>query len=91
MIHHHPTQRKGYAMTMKWNTEFFCRIGLISSNWLYYNKMYGYTVDQYIERQTKKMKAKRENHIARLKEKGQEYYTPDRIKKIANCQSFALT
>lgn len=91
MIHHHPTQRKGYARTMKWNIEFFCRIGLISSNWLYYNKMYGYTVDQYIERQTKKIKAKRVNHIARLKEKGQEYYTPDRIKKIANCQRFALT
>lgn len=69
MIHHHPTQRKGWAMTTKWNIEYFCRIGLIPSNWLYYSKLFGYTLEQYIERQTKKTRTKREKHIARLKEK----------------------
>jgi len=91
MIHHHPTQRKGWAMTTKWNIEYFCRIGLIPSNWLYYSKMFGYTLEQYIERQTKKTRTKREKQIARLKEKGQKYYTPDRLAKIANAQRFALT
>lgn len=84
MIHHHPTQKKGWAMTTKWNIEFFCKIGLIPSNWYYYNKMYGYSIEQYINRQTAKTRTKREKAISRLKEKGQEYYTPDRIRKINN-------
>ncbi|MGE5633522.1 MAG: hypothetical protein ACM3TR_20870 [Caulobacteraceae bacterium] len=78
-------------MITKWNIEYFCRIGLIPSNWLYYSKMFGYTLEQYIERQTKKLRKKKEKYIARLKEKGQEYYTPDRLTKIANVQRFALT
>lgn len=91
MIHHHPTQRKGWAMTTKWNIEYFCRIGLVPSNWLYYSKMFGYTLDQYIERQTRKIRTNTEKRIARLKEKGQEYYNPDRLAKIANAQRVALT
>lgn len=91
MVHHHPTQKKGWAMTMKWNIEFFCRIGLIPSNWLFYNKMFGYTIEQYIDRQTIKVRVKKEKYIAKLKEKGQEYYTPDRLAKIANNQKFALS
>jgi hypothetical protein len=84
MIHKNPTRRKGYQMTYKWGIEFFCKIGLISSNWLYYNKMYGYTIEQYVERQTKKIKEKTQKHIERLKAKGQEYYTPDRLAKMAH-------
>jgi len=83
MIHKHPNQRKAYQMTVKWGIEFFCKIGLISSNWLYYNKMYGYTVEQYVERQTKKIREKTQKHIANLKAKGQEYYTPARLAKMA--------
>lgn len=91
MIHHHPTQRKGYAMTMKWSVEFFCRIGLIPANWLYYSKMFGYTIEKYIERQSKKVKNKRDKYIAKLKAKGQEYYTPDLLEKIATNKRFATT
>jgi RNA-directed DNA polymerase len=91
MIHDHPTQRKGWAMTTKWSNEFFVRIGLISANWLYYNKMFGYTKEQYIQRQTEKTRKKREKHIAKLKEKGQEYYTPDRVRKIRYAQYLATT
>ncbi|WP_227002825.1 reverse transcriptase domain-containing protein [Salicibibacter kimchii] len=29
MIHDHPSQRKGWKMTMKWNNEFFARLGLV--------------------------------------------------------------
>lgn len=91
MIHAHPSQRKGWAMTTKWGIEFFTRIGLVSANWLYYNKIYGYTKEQYIERQTQKIKKKREKLIVRLKEKGREYYTPDRVRKINNAQRLAFT
>lgn len=85
MIHKHPNQRKAYQMMYKWGIEFFCKIGLIPSNWLYYNKMYGYTIEQYVERQTAKNNANTEKRIARAKANGQEYYTPARLAKMANC------
>jgi group II intron reverse transcriptase/maturase len=88
MIHKHPTQRKGWGRTVCWGIEFFCKIGLIPSNWLYYNKMYGYTIEKYVERQTSKNKAKHQKHVAKLKEKGLEYYTPDRLEKIRYSFSF---
>lgn len=91
MIHAHPSQHKGWAMTTKWNIEFFTRIGLISANWLYYNKLYGYTKEQYIERQTRKTRERREKLVAKLKENGREYYTPDRVRIIDYCQRLALT
>lgn len=46
MIHKNPCQRKGWLMTMKWNNEYFVQIGLIPAHWLYYNKMWGYTIEQ---------------------------------------------
>lgn len=58
MIHKHPTVRKGSRMTHKWNIEYFCRKKLILSNGLYYNKMYGYTIEQYVEKQVKKNEKK---------------------------------
>jgi len=48
-------------MLYKWNAGYFCGIKLIPSNWLYDNGMYGYSIEQYIERQTKKWKKKRGN------------------------------
>ena len=87
MIHKNPNQRKAYQMTHKWGIEFFCKIGLIPSNWLYYNKMYGYTIEQYVERQTAKIKEKTRKHIERLRTRGQEYYTPARLEKIATSQN----
>lgn len=91
MIHKHPTMKKAWLMCTKWNIEYFCKIGLISSNWLYYNKMYGYTIEQYVERQTKKTRTKRAKHIERLKEKGLEYLAPDRITKISNARKVAYS
>ncbi|MBM7614480.1 hypothetical protein [Alkaliphilus hydrothermalis] len=82
MIHKNPCQRKGWLMVRKWNNEYFARIGLIPCHWLYYNKMWGYGIEQYLEKLTAKTRKKTEKNIQRLKEKGQEYYTPDRIRKI---------
>lgn len=82
MIHHHPSQRKGHVMKTKWNNEFFTRIGLVPAHWLYYSKQFGYTIEQYIQRMSRKAKEKKAKLIQRAKEKGQEYYTPDRVRKM---------
>lgn len=82
MQHKHPNMKKAWLMISRWNVEYFCKIGLIASNWLYYNKIYGYTIEQYIEKQTSKNKEKREKHIEKMKEKGLEYYDKIRINKM---------
>jgi hypothetical protein len=49
--------------------------------------MYGYTIEQYAERQTAKIKEKKQKHIEKLKANGQEYYTPARLAKLAIAQN----
>jgi hypothetical protein len=83
MQHKHPTVRKGFRMTYKWNVEFFCKIKLIPSNWLYYNRMYGYTIEQYVEKQAKKNKDKQEQRVEKMRSQGIKYYTASRLQKIA--------
>ena len=53
MIHGHSSVRRAFAMAQKWDIQYFCTIGLIPANWLFYNQVYGYTIEQYIETQTK--------------------------------------
>lgn len=90
MIHKHPSVRKAYAMTTKWNIEFFCKIGLIPSNWYYYNKVYDYKIELYVERQMKKNRERYKKRVEKLKSQGVEYYTKDRERKMANAKRFAL-
>jgi len=89
MIHKNPCQRKGWLMTSKWNNEYFVKIGLIPGHWLYYNKMWGYSLEMYLEKITAKSKTKLEKKIKKLKEKGQEYYTPNLVSKINANKSYA--
>ena len=91
MQHKHPTIRKGYHMVHKWNVEYFCGIKLIPSNWLYYNKMYNYSIEQYVERQTQKWKKKLSVRIGKLKEQGKEYYTERTLRGIEYNKLFATT
>lgn len=83
-IHKHPSQKKGQKMQSKWNIKFFAKIKLIPSYWLYLNKVYGYTKEDYITEMTMKQKRKQQNKIKRAKEKGEEYYTPHRLQKMQN-------
>jgi RNA-directed DNA polymerase len=83
-IHKHPNQRKEKKMRSKWNNEFFVRIKLIPSYWLYLNKVYGYTIDAYLAEMKAKGKRKLQRAISRAKEKGEEYYTPHRLQKMQN-------
>lgn len=89
MIHNHPSQRKGHAMKTKWNNEFFARIGLIPATWLYYSKQFGYTIEQYIARQKERQKKSQARKVQRAKERGQEYYTPDLVRKMNYAQRLA--
>ncbi|WP_243357421.1 group II intron reverse transcriptase/maturase [Bacillus litorisediminis] len=83
-IHKHPNQRKEKKMRSKWNNEFFVRIKLIPSYWLYLNKVYDYTIDAYLAEMKAKGKRKVQRAINRAKEKGEEYYTPHRLQKMQN-------
>lgn len=89
MLHKHPSVRKGMTMTYKWNIEYFCRIKLIPANWLYYNIMWDYPMEMYIERQTSKNKRKLKRQIERFKSLGKEYYTKERLDAITFCKGLA--
>lgn len=91
MIHKGPSQRKGHLMMRKWNNEYFVRIGLIPSHWLYYNKMWGYSLEQYLEKSIAKNKKRAEKHVQKMKKSGQEYYTPDRVRKINASKALATS
>ena len=85
MIHKHPSIRGAYGKTWKWNIEFFCTTGRIPAAWHYYKEMYpGYTIETYVDIQTKSNKKRKQRKIERLKEKGMKYYTQERIKIIAS-------
>jgi RNA-directed DNA polymerase len=83
-IHKHPSQRKGMKMNSLWNNKFFIKIKLIPAYWLYLNKAYGYTEEQYINDMTKSSKMNLQKKIKRAKEKGKEYFTPYRLQKMQN-------
>ncbi|SOC45111.1 group II intron reverse transcriptase/maturase [Ureibacillus acetophenoni] len=82
MIHKHPSQSKGWAMSSKWTIEYFTRIGLVPSFQYYYGQQYGHTTEDYISYMKQKGKKKYENALKRAKEKGQEYFNPERVRKM---------
>lgn len=89
MIHKHPSQRKGHAMKTKWNNEFFARIGLIPAHWLYLHEQYGYSLDDYLDYMKTRQAAKQQRKVQKAKERGEEYYTPERVRKMQYAQRLA--
>lgn len=83
-IHKHPNQRKELKMRSRWNIGFFAGIKLIPSYWLYLNKAYGYTLDSYLIDMKANGKNRLNRAINRAKAKGEEYYTPHRLRKMHN-------
>lgn len=83
-IHKHPSQKKEQKMRYKWNNSFFVGVKLIPSYWLYLNKAYGYTLEQYLEEIIGRGKRKQRRAVMRAKEKGEEYFTPHRLQKMQN-------
>lgn len=88
MIHKNPNQRKGLLMRQRWNNEYFVKIGLVPSNWWFFHKMWGYDIGKYIENLTNKIKKKTAKKIEKMKERGQEYYTPARLNAIAAAKMY---
>lgn len=89
MIHDHPGQRKGWAMSNKWNNEYFAKVGLIPAFWLYYNYQYGHTIEDYIKYLKEKNRKKNRRKVERTREKGQNYYTDKRVRQIKYAQRLA--
>lgn len=83
-IHKHPNQKKEQKMRFKWNNGYFVGIKLIPSYWLYLNKAYGYSLDEYLQEMKINAKQKHQNAIKRAREKGEEYFTPHKIQKMQN-------
>jgi group II intron reverse transcriptase/maturase len=83
-IHKQPNQKNEQKMRSKWSNGFFVGIKLIPSYWLYLNKAYGYTLEEYIKEMNIKGKRKQQNAIKLAKAKGEEYFTPHRIQKMQN-------
>lgn len=83
-IHKHPNQRKEAKMRTKWNNSFFVSIKLIPSYWLYLNKVYNYTLKDYLNEIKVESKKRYRFGIKRAKEKGEEYFTPKRLQKMHN-------
>jgi len=91
MQHRRPNIVKAWQYSTKWNVEYFCKIGLIPSNWLYYNKMYNYTIEQYVEKQTSKNKRRTQKRTETMREKGLLYKDKEALRKINNARKLALT
>lgn len=89
MIHDHPTQRKGWAMSTKWTNEYFAKVGLIPSFWYYYNYQTGAPIEDYIEYMKNKQKKSLNRKKKKARERGQDYYTPERVRKINYAQRLA--
>lgn len=89
MLHKHPNQRKGWAMTTKWNIEYFAMIGLIPSFLQYYGKQYGYQLYDYLQYMKDKQKKKYKRAVERAKEKGENYFSPERTRKMNYAQRIA--
>ncbi|MGD7046564.1 group II intron reverse transcriptase/maturase [Jeotgalibacillus proteolyticus] len=83
-IHKHPNQSKEKKMRYKWNNRFFVGIKLIPSYWLYLNKAFGYTLEEYLEEMKGRTVRKQQSAYRRAKEKGEEYFTPHRLQKMQN-------
>lgn len=87
MIHKHPTIRKAFGMTHKWNIEWFSKVGLKPANWYYYHIMNGYTLEQYVEKQQGRNKLRGKNNIEKQRQKGIEIFSKERQKKMAYAMS----
>ncbi|WP_059103155.1 group II intron reverse transcriptase/maturase [Shouchella shacheensis] len=87
MIHRNPTQRKGMAMNLRWNIEFFTKIGLVSAFQHYYGKQFGHTIEDYIEYMKNKGKKKLRRAKKRAEEKGEVYYNEYRLRKMKNAST----
>lgn len=87
MLHRHPTIRKSFGMKIKWNIEFFAKIGLIPANWYYFNHMYNYSIEMYVERQQSKNKTSNKRKFKEMLSDGVNLYSKQRLLKISYSQS----
>ena len=83
-IHKHPSQRKEAKMRYKWNIAFFAAIKLIPAYWMYLKKAYDFTLEKYVTEMKTQSKRKYTKSLERTREKGQNYFSSERLKKMQN-------
>lgn len=88
MVHKNPTQRKGFAMMMKWNNIFFFRIGLESAHCKFMMYRRNITKEQYIYEMEVRLKKRYHSKLKSAAQRGIEYFSPKRIKGMQNARSF---
>ena len=66
------------------------KIGLVPAFQYYYGQQFGHTIDDYIAYMKEKGQKKYRRALQRAKEKGQEYFTPARVRKINCAQRLAV-
>ena len=74
-------------MKIKWNIEFFVKIGLIPANWYYFNYMYNYPIEMYVERQQSKNKTSNKRKFKKMLSDGVNLYSKQKLLKISYSQS----
>lgn len=87
MLHKHPTVRKAMGMKVKWNNAFFVSIKLIPCLQHFYSVVNGLTPEGYIQYISQKNKAKNKAQKEHYKKLGINYFTDDRVRKIAYAMS----
>lgn len=89
LVHKNPDRRKGYLMTHKFSNKFFLLdLGIASGEFMLYNIHGTWTLEQYVDYKFEQSKKYHKRKVQKLKEKGQEYYTQDRLKKIQACKAY---
>lgn len=89
LVHKNPDRRKGWLMTHKFSNKFFfLNLGLISGEYMYYNFFGKWTLESFVDYKYKQIKNKNRDYVNKLKERGQEYYTQDRLRKIQASKAY---
>ncbi len=83
MLHKHPTIRRASGMNVKWNLKFFALIGLKPANWYYFNVMYDYPIEIYVQNQQSKNRTRAKKNAESDRKLGTKRYTKQKFTKIA--------
>lgn len=89
LVHKNPNRRKGHLMKLKFSNKFFLLdLELVSGEFMLYNIHGTWTLEQYADYKLEKGRKKHKEYVRKLKEKGQEYYTQDRLRKIQASKAY---
>lgn len=89
LIHRNPNRNKAKMRTHQYSNKFFIEtMKLVSSHYMFRKfNTETLTIEEYVEHLKENSRKAVQRRIKSLKEKGQEYYTPARLKQISYAKS----